>query len=108
MKKKLMLFYAALGLCCQVMAQQSIQEEYHAFTVYRTTKGNEADIKKINALLNRKNELNVKQVANVEYHLGRMYEEVGDNNNAVAHYNESLKAEPNYTVIHRALRIHLP
>jgi len=103
MKKKLMLFCTALVICCQVIAQQSIRDEYHAFTVYRTTKGNGDDIKKINALLSRKNELSVKQVANAEYHLGRMYEEIGDDNNALAHYNESLKREPNYTVIHRAV-----
>ncbi|WAC39214.1 hypothetical protein [Pedobacter sp. SL55] len=98
-----------LALCCfmgsflYASAQKSAKDNYHDFTVYRTTKGNEADIKKIKTLLDQKDQLTVKQVANAEYHLGRMYEEIGKPDEALLHYTESIKGEPNYSVLHRAM-----
>ena len=54
-------------------------------------------------MLKRSSELTPKQLANVEYHLGRMYEEMGTVDSAIIHYENSLKGEPDYSVIHRAL-----
>ncbi|SOD11239.1 hypothetical protein [Pedobacter xixiisoli] len=103
MKKNILTLCLLMGSCIIVNAQKSAKENYHDFTVYRTTKGSDALIKKVSALLEQKDELTGKQLANVEYHLGRMYEEVGDSDNALLHYTESIKGEPNYVVIHRAM-----
>eukprot|EP01136_Pigoraptor_vietnamica_P007272 Opistho-1_new@41296 len=84
-------------------AQSSAKESYTDFTVYRTTAGNAELIAKMLALYEMKDQLSVKQTANVAYHLGRMYEDVGEPENAIKYYEISLKGEPNYEVIHRAL-----
>ncbi len=101
-KNFLALCFLVVG-CAVATAQKSTKDDYHDFTVYRTTKGNEIDINKIKALLAQKDQLTVKQLANVEYHLGRMYEEIGKPDDALLHYTESIKGEPNYSVIHRAM-----
>lgn len=84
-------------------AQSNVKESYTDFTVYRTTVGNAELIAKMLALYTLKDQLTVKQVANVTYHLGRMYEEVAQPDSAIKYYEISLKSEPNYEVIHRAL-----
>ncbi|RYF24882.1 MAG: hypothetical protein EOO42_04880 [Flavobacteriales bacterium] len=103
MKKNILTLCFLLGSCALVQAQKSAKESYHDFTVYRTTKGNEADIAKIKALLMQKDELTSKQVVNVQYNLGRMYEEVGKADDALDYYEQALNGEPNYSVMHRAL-----
>jgi len=79
-----------------VQAQKSVKDSYRDFTYYRTGKGDENKIKKAKALLNDKSELTPKQLTNVEYYLGRMYEELGNPDSALVHYIESVKLEPNY------------
>lgn len=103
MNKRILTLYLLACSSFVANAQKSAQDNYHDFTVYRTTKGSGTLIKKVTALLDQKNELTPKQVANAEYHLGRMYEEVGDPANALIHYSESIKGEPNYFVLHRAM-----
>jgi tetratricopeptide (TPR) repeat protein len=82
---------------------KSIKDAYFDFTVNRSEKGNAKSVETSLALLKRSSELTPKQITNVEYHIGRMYEEMGDVENAIPHYENSLKGEPNYFVIHRAL-----
>ena len=103
MKKNILML--CLLLCCSaiVYSQKSAKESYHDFTVYRTTKGSEENIAKIKVLLTQKDNLTEKQVANAQYHLGRMFEEIGDVENALVYYKEALKGEPNYSVMHRAM-----
>lgn len=54
-------------------------------------------------LLQQQDQLSPKQVTNLQYHLGRMHEEIGDAENALLYYEQSLKGEANYTVLRRAL-----
>ena len=90
-------------MCLFAFGQNSAQDSYHDFTVYRTTKGNEVNIGKAKALLALQDKLTIKQQTNVQYHLGRMYEEVGNPESAIPYYEKSLIGEPNYFVTHRAL-----
>lgn len=103
MRKFIFILCAFSSISFVVLAQKSAQDSYHDFTVYRTTKGNEADITKTKALLTLQGQLTAKQLTNVQYHLGRMYEEIGEAESAIPYYEKSLKGEPNYFVIHRAL-----
>lgn len=103
MRKNILIFCFLLGSCLIVNAQKSVKDSYHDFTVYRTTRGDADVIAKTKTLLEQQADLTPKQVTNVHYHLGRMYEETGDIENALVHYKISLKGEPNYAVIHRAL-----
>lgn len=85
-------------------SQNKIAEEaYFDFKVSRNVKGNEQSIGKTAMLLKMEKDFTVKQVTNISYHLGRMYEEVGLPDSAIVYYEKSLKGEPNYSVIHRAL-----
>ena len=83
--------------------EQSIKDAYFDFTISRNVKGNDELIEKTKKLLLRSNELSLKQRTNVGYHLGRMYEEAEKPDSALVYYGQSLKGEPNYAVIHRAL-----
>jgi len=103
MKKNFLMLGMLIVAAFTANAQKSVTDNYQDFTVYRTTKGNEVSIKKISILLSQKADLTVKQIANAEYHLGRMYEEVGNPDSALIHYTESIKGEPNYSVVHRAM-----
>lgn len=104
MRRKLFLI-ALLSITYFVSFAQgdNIEDAYLDYKVSRNVKGNTKSTEKLSALLKRSNELSVKQVANVEYHLGRMYEEMGTIDSAIVHYENSLKGEPNYSVLHRAL-----
>jgi tetratricopeptide (TPR) repeat protein len=55
------------------------------------------------ALLTRKAELNSKQIANVNYHLGRLYEESNQMEKAIPYYENSIKLTPGYYVPYLAL-----
>lgn len=103
MKKITLILFLVFGTCLVLYAQKSAQDNYFDFTVYRTTRGDEVCISKAKALLEQKDQLTAKQILNVHYHLGRMYEEVGDVENALVQYAESVKGEPNYSVSRRAL-----
>lgn len=82
---------------------KSAQDAYFDYKVSRNVKGDEKSITKVLTLLKTESQLSVKQVANASYHLGRMYEEFGKPDSAIIFYEKSLKGEPNYSVIHRAL-----
>lgn len=103
MKKNILTLCFLIGSCFIANAQKSAKASYSEFMGYRTGKGDESKIKKITALLEQKDQLSVKQVANLQFQLGRMYEDIKDPENALLHYLESIKGEPNYTVIHRAM-----
>jgi tetratricopeptide (TPR) repeat protein len=60
-------------------------------------------IGKMKDLLAKPDQLSKKQITNVQYHLGRLYEEEGSIDSAIVYYYLSLNGEPNYEVIHRAL-----
>jgi len=74
---------------------------------YMTTRMDESEnnmtISTALALLNRSSELNDKQIANVNFHLGRIYTSTGDTEKAITYYEASLKLEPDYYVTHGAL-----
>ena len=104
MKRKLFLItILCLTYFISFAQGDNIDDAYLNYKVSRNVKGNTKSIENLSALLKRSSELSVKQVANVEYHLGRMYEEMGTVDSAIVHYENSLKGEPNYSVIHRAL-----
>ena len=102
MRKKMLTLCVLLGTAFVANAQNA-QQGYHDFTVYRTTKGNAEHIAKMKILLQQQDQLSPKQVTNLQYHLGRMHEEIGDAENALVYYEQSLKGEANYTVLRRAL-----
>jgi len=103
MKKNILTLCFLAGSYFAVCAQKSVQDAYRNFTYYRTGRGDEEKIKKVKILLQDKNQLTAKQLTNAEYYLGRMYEEVGNPDSALVHYIESIKLEPNYSVINRAM-----
>ena len=103
MRNSFLILCALSSLSLFAVAQKSIQDTYRDFTIYRTTKGNTADVIRTKALLALESQLTPKQLTNVLYHLGRMHEEIGDVENAASYYEKSLKGEPNYYVTHRAL-----
>lgn len=105
MKKKILTLLAAMAfIALHAFGQeQNIKDAYFDFTISRNVKGSEKSIEKTKKILLRSNELSVKQRANVTYHLGRMYEDVGQPDSAIVYYGQSLKGEPNYSVVHRAL-----
>lgn len=101
--KKLLTISLLMLVSTYSFAQQNAKESYVDFTVYRTTPGNAELIGKILSLYQMKDQLNAKQVTNLAYHLGRMYEDVEQPDSAIKYYEISLQGEPNYEVIHRAL-----
>ncbi|WP_162796031.1 tetratricopeptide repeat protein [Pedobacter nanyangensis] len=102
MMKKMLTLCVLLGTAFAVNAQNA-KEGYQDFTVYRTTKGDAEHIAKMKKLLQQQEQLSPKQVTNLQYHLGRMHEEIGDAESALVYYEQSLKGEANYTVLRRAL-----
>jgi len=60
-------------------------------------------IEKALVLLERKSELTKTQLGNVNYHLGRLYEENGETEKAIPYYEEAIKITPGYYVPYRAL-----
>lgn len=105
MKKLSLIFCLLLGISYHSFAQSKpIADAYYDFKVAKSTKkGDQQTLTDILKLLKRSNELTPGQIANLEYHAGGAYEEMGQPDQAIPHYENSLKAEPNYFVIHRAL-----
>ncbi len=80
------------------------QEAYRQFMIYRmATENKPKQLTQTLALLKLSNQLSAKQVTNIHYHLGRMYEDIEQPDSALAHYEISLKGEPNYEVANRAV-----
>lgn len=103
MRKKMLTLCILFGTAFMANAQNPAKEGYRNFTVYRTTKGSAENIAKMKALLQQQDQLSSKQVTNLQYHLGRMHEELGDAENALLYYEQSLKGEADYTALRRAL-----
>jgi len=83
---------------------KSIKDLYWGYLQVRSAPKNKANvINKALELLDRSSELNAKQIANLTYHLGRLYEETGEVDKAVSYYEKSIKLTPGYYVPYRAL-----
>ena len=83
---------------------QDAKTAYRNFLIYRTeADGKPKQIAQTLALLKLSDQLSAKQLTNINYHLGRMYEDVEDPDNALIYYEKSLAGEPNYEVVNRAL-----
>ena len=83
---------------------QDIKDLYLDYLTSRSEESeNNKTISTALALLNRSAELNDKQVANINFHLARIYEVTGLPEKAIAHYEASLQLEPDYYVTHNAL-----
>lgn len=105
MIKPTLFFCLALGFYFTAHSQaKPIADAYYDFKVAKSIKEDSAKtLIVILELLKREKELAPGQIANLEYHAGGTYEDMGQPDSAIAHYENSLKAEPNYFVIHRAL-----
>lgn len=104
MKKIYLVFSLLFVSYFSLFAQnKSVADAYLDFKLNRSGKGNAKSVESSLALLKRSSELTPKQITNIEYYIGRMYEEMGDVDNAIPHYENSLKGEPDYFVLHRAL-----
>lgn len=105
MKNKILLLVALILVTSATYAQkkEKIDDAYFEYKKTRNVKGNAESILAMQTLLERANELTLKQNANVSYHLGRMYEEMVLPDSAIQHYQNSLLGEPDYVVIHRAI-----
>lgn len=103
--KKLLLFLSIYLIAMSSIAQtKSVKELYDDFKLYRTTNEDKPNqILKTLELLKLSDQLTIKQITNANYNLGRMYEDIQEPEKAIPYYENSLKGEPNYEVIHRAL-----
>lgn len=102
--RKITLFFLLLASVSNVFSQKSIAELYSAYTVIRTTDNNKpAAIEVAINLLKRSTELTNSQIANLNFNLGRLYEETMEVEKAIPYYEASLKLAPDYYVTHRAL-----
>jgi tetratricopeptide (TPR) repeat protein len=102
--KKTFLLCSFLFFGTTMVNAQDIKDLY---LDYMTTRSEESEnnktISTALALLNRSSELNDKQIANVNFHLARIYDATGIPEKAIPHYEASLKLVPNYYVTHNAL-----
>lgn len=84
--------------------QQKIEDQYFEYAQIRNNISQKPEaIKQALALLGRSSELSKSQLGNVNYHVGRLYEETGDTLRAKPYYEKSLELIPNYYVPHLAL-----
>ena len=102
--RKVIIFFILLASFSNVYSQKSIAELYTAYTVIRTTNNNKlAAIDLAINILKRSSELTNSQIANLNFNLGRLYEETMEEEKAVPYYESSLILALNYYVTHRAL-----
>ncbi|MES2650456.1 MAG: hypothetical protein V4663_01885 [Bacteroidota bacterium] len=100
----IILGFLLLGSFCSAYSQKSIEESYRSYTIIRTTNTNKkAAIDVAIDLLKRAPELTNSQIANLNFNLGRLYEETMEVEKAIPYYEASLKLAPDYYVTHRAL-----
>lgn len=84
--------------------KKSIEDLYLDYSMVRMEQPKRAEAIELGlALLNRKEELKPKQIANVTYHLGRLYEENNQRDKAMAYYESSIKLTPGYYVPYLAI-----
>ena len=99
----LLAFFATIHLSSTAQTK-SLKDAYMDFKIYRTTDEDKPkQIEETLALLKFGDQLTPKQVTNINYYLGKMYEDTEDYDNAALYYEKSLVGEPNYEVTHRAL-----
>lgn len=102
--KKTFLLCSFLLFSITMVNAQDIKDLYFDYLTSRSEESaNDKTISTALALLNRSSELNDKQVANVNFHLARIYEITGLPEKAITHYEASLQLEPDYYVTHNAL-----
>ena len=102
--KKTFLLCSFLFFGITMVNAQDIKDLY---LDYMTTRSEESENNKTIStaltLLNRSSELNDNQIANVNFHLARIYDSTGFPEKAIPYYEASLKLVPNYYVTHNAL-----
>lgn len=105
MKKTYLLSLLLFITITSVFAQaKSIEDLYWDYTMARMEQPKRAEAIDLSlALLNRKSELKAKQIANLTYHLGRLYEESNQMDKAIPYYETSIKLTPGYYVPYLAL-----
>ncbi|MBG6234618.1 tetratricopeptide (TPR) repeat protein [Pedobacter sp. CAN_A7] len=102
--KKTFLLCSLLFFGTTMVNAQDIKDLYFDYMTTRMVESqNNETIRSAAALLNRASELNDKQIANVNFHLGRIYASTGAPEKAITHYEASLKLVPDYFVTHNAL-----
>lgn len=104
LKKIILSLLLIVGFKTASAQNQNLKDLYFDYLQIRmeTLKSDEA-IEKSLALLQRSSELNAKQIANVNYHLGRLYEGEQEMEKAIPYYETSIKLTPGYYVPYRAL-----
>lgn len=105
MKKTLLLNLLILtGLTTSFAQTRDIKDMYADYTMNRMVESKSAEtIDQGLALLKRSSELNEKQIANINYHVGRLYETGGNAAKAVPYYETVTKLVPGYYVVQLAL-----
>jgi len=104
MKKVLIIAFLMLTALQSAISQtKKIEDLYLDYTQVRNSPNRKAAKEKALALLDRKTELNAKQLANVNFHLAGLYEENKEPELAIPHYEQVIKLVPGYYVAHRAM-----
>lgn len=104
MKKQIICLLVCLWSINSLAQSNSVKDLYESFKQYRTTNDDKpSQIVKTLELLKFVDQLTAKQLTNINYNLGRMYEDIGEADKAIPYYEKSLIGEPNYEVVHRAL-----
>lgn len=104
MKKILLINLLILLGTTSLFAQtKDIRDQYNDYTLVRMTENSAETINQGLALLKRSSELNDKQIANISYHLGRLYEANGNTAAAIPYYETVTKIIPGYYVTQLAL-----
>ncbi len=105
MKKTFLLVAILFSLTIHCFSQkQDKVDAYQLYKGYRNAGKNfPKHITNMLALLDSPPALNARQKTNVRYHIGRMYEEIKNPDSALYYYQQVLKDEPDYEVVHRAL-----
>lgn len=94
-----------ISMSLNVFAQEkSIGDRYNEVKHFRNTEGTKPKhIAMMINLLNDSSNLTLNQITTLQFHIGRSYEEISIPDSAIIYYEKSLKGEPDYEVIHRAL-----
>lgn len=104
MKKQIICLLICLWSINSFAQTNAVKDLYEDFKEYRTTTDDKpSQIVKTLELLKFADQLTKKQVTNLNYNLGRMYEDIEEADKAIPYYEKSLIGEPNYEVVHRAL-----
>lgn len=104
-KKTYILFLLLFaGINSSFSQSKNIVDLYEDYTMIRMEQAKRSEAIAIGLnLLNRKSELKPKQIANITYHMGRLFEESNIMSKAIPYYEESIKLTPGYYVPYLAL-----